>query len=94
MLKSLFLLLKGLIGESFARVLSGAGLSMVSFAGITAVVTGALTLAVQYVNGISGAMLQIVLLLGTGHALSLIGAALLTRAAMTSAGIGFKKKAA
>lgn len=93
MLKSLYLLLSDLLGNSFARILSGAGLSMVSFAGITAVVTTALNLVVTYVQGLTGAVAQIVLLLGTGHALSIIGAALLTRAAMSSAGIGFKKAA-
>lgn len=93
MLKSLYLLLSDLLGVGFAKVLTGAGLSMVSFGAITAVVTGGLTLAVGYVGALPSAMLNIMLMYGMGHAISIIGAALLTRAAMTSAGIGFKKAA-
>lgn len=91
MLKSLFLLLSDLLGTGFARVLTGAGLSMVSFAAITVAVTAGLSLAVSHVQGLTGDVAQIVRLLGVGEALSIIGSALLTRAAMSSAGIGFKK---
>lgn len=93
MLRSLFLLLEGLLGSSLARILTGAGLSLVSFAGLTVAVTTALNVAMSYINGIPGDVLQFACLMGLGPALSIIGAALLTRAGMSAATLGIKKAA-
>lgn len=84
-------MLTKLIGKSGARMLIGSGLSLATFAAITTATTAMLTAAVGYFGGLPAVCLQLVLLCGAGQALSLIGAALLTRSAIQSAGLGLTK---
>lgn len=81
MLKSLFTFLEKLLGNSAARFLIGGGFALASYAAVTTAVTGALNATQGYIGGFGGDLLKIVLLAGVSDALTLIGAALLTRAA-------------
>lgn len=87
-------LLKGLLGESVARMLTGAGLSVVSYAAILPIVMAALNAAAAAFRGINADALNLILLFGIGEAISAIGAAMLTRMAISSASVGLKKAAA
>ena len=91
MLKYISLLLKNLLGDAFARVLTGAGLSMVSMAALLPLVTTALNAAASAVGGIGGDLLNVILLFGFGEALSVMGAAMLTRMSIQAATFGIKK---
>lgn len=97
MLKYLAQLLKNLLGDSVGRVLSGAGLSLVSMAALLPLVTSALNAAASAVGGIGGIggdVLNVILLFGFGEALSVMGAAMLTRMSVQAAGVGLKKASA
>lgn len=94
MLKYLAQLLKNLLGDSVGRVLSGAGLSLVSMAALLPLVTSALNAAASAVGGIGGDVLNVILLFGFGEALSVMGAAMLTRMSVQAAGVGLKKASA
>jgi len=91
MLKSLFQFLSKLVGNGAARVLTGAGLSVASYAAIATACTAALTAAVNSFNGLGSDLANIVLLCGVGESISIIGAALLTRAAIQAANLGLTK---
>lgn len=80
-MRSLFAFLEKLLGNSAARFLVGGGFALASYAAITTAVTGALNATQGYIGGFGGDLLKIVLLAGVSDALTLIGAALLTRAA-------------
>lgn len=84
MLRSLFAFLEKLLGNSAARFLYGGGFALASFAAITTAVTASLNAAQGYIGGFGGDLLKIVLLAGVSDALTLIGAAMLTRAAWSS----------
>lgn len=84
MLKSLFSFLEKLLGNSASRFLIGGGFALGSYAAITVAVTGALNAAEGYIGGMGGDLLQIVLLAGVSDALTLVGVAILTRAAWNS----------
>lgn len=81
MLKRLFAFLEKLLGNSVARVLYGGGFALASYAVLTTAILGALNATKGYIGGFGGDLLKIVLLAGVSDALSIIGAALLTRAA-------------
>jgi hypothetical protein len=81
LLKRLFAFLEKLLGNSVARVLFGGGMALASFAVLTTAITGALNATQGYIGGFGGDLLKIVLLAGVSDALTIIGAALLTRAA-------------
>lgn len=93
MLKYLSQLLKNLLGDSLARVLGGAGLSLVSMAALVPLVTTALNAAASAVGGIGGDVLNVILLFGFGEAMSVMGAAMLTRMSIQAASVGLKKAA-
>lgn len=84
MLRSLFSFLEKLLGNSAARFLYGGGFALASYAAVTTAVTTSLNAAEGYIGGMGGDLLQIVLLAGVSDALTLIGAAILTRAAWSS----------
>lgn len=84
MLKSLFKFLERLFGNSIARVLYGGGFALASYAVLTTAILGALNATKGYIGGFGGDLLKIVLLAGVSDALTIIGAALLTRAAWES----------
>lgn len=93
MLRSLFVFLRRLFGSGFlANLLAGAGLGLVSFGGLSLALNGALSLVVSYFAGVPGQVAGIVLLLGFGDALSIIGSALLVRAAIASAGVSIGRR--
>lgn len=86
-------LLKNLFGDSIARVLGGAGLSLVSAAVLIPLVTTMLNEAASAMGGMPGDMLSIVALFGFGEAMSIIGSAMLTRLAIQSTSVGIKRAA-
>jgi hypothetical protein len=86
-LKALYRILERLLGGSIARALTGAGLGVVNFAAIAAAVTVALNLVVSKVSGMPADIANGLLIFGFGEAMSIIGASILTRVAMESAGI-------
>lgn len=91
MLKSLFLFLSKLLGNSGARVLSGAGVGLVSFATMMPLCVGMLNAANSAMSGIPGDVAGLLGLAGCGQALSIIGSAILTRVALDSASLSFAK---
>lgn len=92
MLRSLFVFLRRFGGNLFANVLVGAGLGVVSYAGFTAAILTALAVVQSYFGGVAADMLNVMLMCGVGSALSMIGSALLVRAAIASAGIAIGRK--
>ncbi len=93
MLKWLSLLLKNLLGDGVGRVLSGAGLSLVTGAVSLPLITTSMNAAASAIGGIGGDVLNVALLFGFGEALSVMGTAMLTRAAMVSTRVGLKRAA-
>jgi hypothetical protein len=93
-LASLKLFLKGMFGGAIANLLVGAGLGVVSFAGISAALYTALAVVQSYVGGLTSDIFGMVMLLGLGESLSIIGSALLVRAAIASASVGVGKVSA
>lgn len=91
MLKALGSFLTKLVGKSGATILTGAGLSIASYAAITTAATTALTVAVNSFSGLGSDLANIVLLCGVGQSISILGAAILTRAAIQSANLGLTK---
>lgn len=84
-------LLRTLLGETLARILAGAGLSFASYAALTTIITQMLGQVVASFSNVPANMLAIVLLAGCGEAVSIIGAAMLTKAALSSAMLGLKR---
>lgn len=85
---------KNLFGESIARALGGAGLSLVSAAVLLPFVIAALNAAAAGLGGITGDVLNVMLLCGLGECLSIVGSAMLTRVAMDAGKVGLKKATA
>lgn len=94
MLRSLKLFLKGLFGGAIANLLVGGGLALVSFTGLKLAIEAALAVVQSYVGGLSSDIFGVVMLLGMGDALSMIGSALLVRAAIASASVGISRRPA
>lgn len=86
-------LLQSLFGDALARLLSGAGLSVVSFAAILPVVTAALNLCSSQIGGLPSDVASLLLLSGAGECLSIVGSAVLTRMAINAAQVGISKSA-
>jgi len=84
-------LLANLLGTAVARVLTGAGLALVTFASLTPLVLSALNAAANRFNGIAASVLQIMLMCGIGTAISLIGSAIVTRIAIEATRVAIKK---
>ncbi|KAB7768912.1 DUF2523 family protein [Xanthomonas sp. LMG 12461] len=87
-------LLQSLFGDALARILSGAGLSVISYAAITPVVLGALNLVASRVNGLPATVASLALMSGTGEAMTIVGSAIMARMAINAAGSGIGKAAA
>lgn len=66
-------------------LLVGAGLSIVTFAVMQPLVTSLLEQGVSALNGLPQAAVQIALLAGLGESLSIVGSAILTRLAISTA---------
>ena len=84
-------LLTSLVGSFLGRVLSGAGLGLVTFAALTPVVLSALNKGAQKFNGITGTVLNIMLLSGLGVGLSIIGSAIVARVAVEAGKVAVSK---
>lgn len=85
MLSLLGNLLVWAMSSFLARVLLGAGLTLVTAAGLSILLTSALDQAVTALSGLPEAALKLALLGGAPEFFSIIGSALLTRAAYQSA---------
>lgn len=91
MLRSLFVFLRNLVGDSLARILTGGGLALISFAGLSALWLGALDLVRSYAAGVAGDIMAVILLFGFGEALTIIGTAVMTRAGLQAATLGLSR---
>lgn len=85
-------LLAGLLGSAGARILTGLGLGLVTYAALTPVILSALNAAKAATAGITSTVLQLALMSGIGEAISTIGAAMLTRAAIDAGRVALAKK--
>lgn len=85
-------LLAGLLGTAGARVLTGLGLGLVTYAAMTPVILSALNAVKSSTSGITSSVLQLMLLSGIGEAMSAIGAAMLTRAAIDAGRVALARK--
>lgn len=92
MFKTLFLMLQNLIGKSGARILSGLGIGLFSFAAVGPAVLIALNAVVTAFGGMAADIQAICLMSGFGFAMNTIGSAVLTRLALNSGMVGVKKK--
>lgn len=86
-------LLAGLFGNSLARILTGAGLSLASYAALSTAISVMLNTLVASFSNLSTDLANMVLLMGVGQAISIIGAAMLTRAGLAAASLGLKRAA-
>lgn len=86
-------LLDALLGNSLSRVLSGAGLSVLSYAALAPIILGALNLAASNVSGIAGDLASLGLMSGVGQGMSIVGSAIVARMSIASAGVGIGKGA-
>ena len=84
-------LLQSLFGDSIARMLSGAGLSVVSMAALMPVVLTALNLVATRINGMSADLASLALLSGLGEGMSIVGSAIMARMAISSTSLGIGK---
>ena len=80
--------------SALARVLVGAGLTLLVWQGADALVESLLTQAVASFSALPAAALQLILLTGVGSALTMLGSALLTRLAFQTGGriLGVSRK--
>lgn len=86
-------LLTGLVGSFLGRVLAGAGLALVTFGALQAVVDQLMLMIQSYMAGLPSQVAAIVTISGVGDGLSLIGSAFLARVAIVAASVGVKKAA-
>ncbi|WP_100097413.1 DUF2523 family protein [Xanthomonas campestris] len=75
-------------------MLSGAGLSVISYAAVTPVVLGALNLVASRMSGLAADAASLALMSGVGHGMTIIGSAIMARMAINSAGVGIGKAVA
>lgn len=94
MFAKLYLMLSSLLGSLGARVLTGAGISIASYALILPVIVTALTVADNAFTGLPSAIVQLLAMSGVGSAFSIIASALIAKTAMDSQQIGFLKTVA
>lgn len=85
-------MLSNLLGRSGATVLSSLGVGLFSFAAIGPLILGALNSAVALLGQIPSDLMQLVLLGGFGTSINIVGSAILTRIAISSASVGVMKK--
>lgn len=92
MLKFLIGLVTWALSGFVARIMVGAGLTFITATTLTALVESALGDIAGGMSGLPSAALQLALLGGVAQFLSIIGSALLTRAAIRAAmaGLGLK----
>lgn len=93
MLNRIFTWLAAYFGSGIARALTGAGLGVATFAGLSVLVTGALNLIVSYFGGLPATLAQVLLLGGFATVINMMGGAILTRLAITSGALSIRKVA-
>jgi hypothetical protein len=93
MLKFLLGLITWALSGFIARIMLGAGLTFVTALTLVPLVRGALETTASFLEGMPSAAAQLALLGGVGEFLTIIGSALLTRAAIRAAmaGLGIKQ---
>lgn len=85
-------LLVSLLGSAAARVLTGVGVGLVTYAALSPLINSALTIARNMAAGITSSVLQVCLLAGLGDCMSMLGSALLTRAAISAGRVAMAKR--
>lgn len=85
--------LVSLLGNSIARMLTGAGLGLATGAALLPLVKTALNLIVQKFNGMSADLANVMLMCGAGEAITLIGSAIVTRVGIDAAKVAVQKAA-
>jgi len=82
-----------MLGNAAARLLTGAGLGVLSFAVLNTIINSFLDSAVSSLNGLPQLTISLLGLAGVGTGISIVGGALLTAAAIKSASVavGIKK---
>lgn len=81
-------LLSLVLGGLLARVLVGAGMTVLTYAGISVAVSALLDELIVHMTELPSAVLNIALLFGVGDAINIIGSAMLTVLAWKSLGLG------
>lgn len=82
-----------LLGNSLARVLTGAGLGLATGVALLPLVKGALNLITQKWSGISADLANVMLMAGAGEAITLIGSAIVTRIVIDAGKVAVQKAA-
>lgn len=80
-------LLIWVLSSAIARVFVSLGIALFTYTGIMNLVELALDSATQFIGGLPSSVLALIGLAGIDQAISILGAALLTRAAITAARI-------
>lgn len=93
MLRSLFLFLRRLFGSGFiANLLAGAGLGLISFGSLSLLLNEGLALVLSYFSSVPADIAGIILRAGFGTGMSILGSALMVRAAISSAGVSLGRR--
>jgi len=82
MIGALYQVLAAMSAHLFARVVVGAGLTLIVGGSLTLLVQPRLEAAAASIGGIGGDLGQLILLGGLGEALTILGSAILTRLAI------------
>ncbi|CAM4126269.1 DUF2523 family protein [Stenotrophomonas indicatrix] len=82
-----------LLGNSLARVLTGAGLGLATAAALLPLVKGALNLITQKWSGISADLANVMLMAGAGEAITMIGSAIVTKVVIDAGKVAIQKAA-
>lgn len=82
-----------LLGNSLARVLTGAGLGLATGAALLPLVKSALNLVVSHWGGIAGDVSSVLLLAGAGESITIIGSAIVTKVGIDAAKVAVQKAA-
>lgn len=82
-----------LLGNSLARVLTGAGLGLATGAALLPLVKGALNLITQKWSGISADLANVMLMAGAGEAITMIGSAIVTKIVIDAGKVAIQKAA-
>ena len=82
-----------LLGNSLARVLTGAGLGLATGAALLPLVKFALNLITQKWSGIAADLANVMLLAGAGEAITMIGSAIVTKVVIDAGKVAVQKAA-
>lgn len=89
----LFSLAKWIVGGLIARMIIGAGMTVVSYIAFIPIVQFGLDQVSDAMGGMAGDMLNVLLLGGVGEVLSIVGSGLLTRVSMVAGLAGLARMA-